>query len=126
MNSCTFAGRVGTVRPLSRTNGGDAVFNFSVAVDRGKSKDGEKRNPLWVGVTLWKEQAENLSKYISKGDPIAVSGQVDLRTYEVQGETRTELILQFPRVTLLGNGNRTETRSDADESGADGDTEFPV
>jgi single-stranded DNA-binding protein len=44
-----------------------------VAVDRGKSKDGEKRNPLWVGVTLWKEQAENLSKYISKGDPIAVS-----------------------------------------------------
>ena len=101
MNNCTFAGRVGTVKPLARTNSGDAVFNFSVAVDRGK-KNGEKQTPLWVGVALWKEQAETLSKYIRTGDPIAVSGQVDLRSYEVNGETRTELTLQFARVTLLG------------------------
>lgn len=122
MNSCAFAGRVGTVRDLKYTTGGDAVFNFSVAVDRGKEKNGEKRGPLWIAVTLWKEQAETLSKYITKGDPIAVSGSIEMRTYETNGETRTELNLLFPRVTLLGSSKR----SDADESGTTGDTDFPV
>ena len=114
MNSCNFAGRVGTVKDLKYTTSGDAVLNFSVAVDRGKDKDGEKRNPLWIAVTLWKEQAENLSKYIRTGDPIAVSGQIDLRSYEVQGEARTELTLQFARVTLLGNGQRHISQDNTD------------
>ena len=114
MNSCTFAGRVGTVRELKYTQGGDAVFNFSVAVDRGKEKDGSKRGPFWVGVTLWKEQAENLSKYVHTGDPIAVSGQIELRTYDSQGETRTELTLLFARVTLLASSKQA-TASESDE-----------
>ena len=116
MNSCAFAGRVGNVKQLARTNGGDAVFNFSVAVDRGKDKSGEKRTPLWIAVTLWKEHAETLSQFIRKGDPIAVSGQIDLRTFEVSGEQRTELNLQFARVTFLRSGNK-----DAREPGEDDD-----
>ena len=120
MNNATFAGRVGNIKPLARTNSGDAVFNFSLAVDRGK-RNGEKQTPLWVGVTLWKEQAETLSQYIHKGDPIAVSGQVELRTYEVNGETRTELQLQFARVTLLAakreNSSEREAGDDTDNLG---------
>jgi single-strand DNA-binding protein len=114
MNNATFAGRVGNVKSLARTNSGDAVFNFSVAVDRGK-RNGEKQAPLWVEVALWKEQAETLSQYIRKGDPIAVSGQVDIRTFEVNGETRSALTLQFARVTLLGSGNK-DARQPGDES----------
>lgn len=109
----TVAGRIGNVKPLARTNSGDAVLNFSVAVDQGKS-NGEKRQPLWVEISLWEKQAETLAPYIRKGDPIAASGQVGLRTYEVNGETRTAITLQFARVTLLGSANK-DARQPGDE-----------
>jgi single-strand DNA-binding protein len=119
VNNCTFAGRVGTVRELKYTSNGDAVFNFSVAVDRGKDKNGERRAPLWVAVTLWKEQAQNLHEFICKGDPIAVSGQAELRTYDAQDGPRTELTLLFPRVTLLGNNRQAASANGAAEAAAD-------
>lgn len=102
MNQLSIAGRVGSVRDIAYTQGGDAVLNFTVAVDRG-ARDGEKLPPLWVSVALWGKQAEALAKYIRKGDPIAVSGQADVRTYESNGETKAELQLKFGRVTLLGS-----------------------
>ena len=112
MNSCSFAGRVGNVKQLSRMSNGDAVLNFSVAVNQGKDKDGEELAPLWVAVTLWKEQAEKLADYIRKGDPIAVNGQIAVRVFEVDGETRNELQLKFARVILLCNKKSSKKSDD--------------
>ncbi len=118
MNSATFAGRVGNVRPLSSTSSGKAVLNFSLAVDRFVKK-GEESAPLWVGITLWEKQAEALAPYITKGSVIAVTGEVDLRSYETNGENRTELVVKFPRVKLLGGGQKTEAVAPVEMSDED-------
>jgi len=116
VNSCTFAGRVGSVKELKRTQGGEAVLNFSLAVDRAP-RNGEKQKPLWVEVALWGKQAEVLQPYVVTGGIIAVTGEVDLRTFEYNGENRTSLIVKFPRVKLLGGGQKQERESGAAEVG---------
>ena len=101
MNVSTFAGRAGKAAELRKTQGGDSVANFSLAVDRFKKDDG----PLWVKVTLWGKQADGLTKYITKGKQLVVTGSVDLSSYETKdGETRTDLVLRANNVTLMGGG----------------------
>lgn len=109
MNNLSIAGRVGRDAEYRETSGGDSVLNFTVAVDRGK-KDGEKLPPLWVSVALWGKQAEALDGLIKKGDPIAVQGQLNFRTYEkTGGGTGVEIQCQFARVTLLGSAKKNES-----------------
>jgi len=123
MNQCTFAGRSGNDAEGRYTTSGQAVANFNLAVDRPK-RNGEKQQPLWVKVTLWGKTAEGVAKFITKGKQLVVSGDVDLRSYQTRdGETRTDLTLNARQVTLMGGG---EQRSDANEDGAGGDTEFPT
>lgn len=125
MNISTFAGRAGQAAELRKTKGGDSVANFSLAVDRFKKDDG----PLWVKVTLWGKQADGLTKYITKGKQLVVTGSVDLSSYETKdGETRTDLVLRANNVTLMGGGEaaaaQDEEEQETEQEVADEDIPF--
>lgn len=78
------------------------VLNFSVGVSVGF---GDQQRTLWIGCALWGERGEKLAPYLTKGKPIAVTGDVDLRTYETRdGKSGAEITLNVQRVTLLGKG----------------------
>jgi len=81
MQLLTIAGNVGNVKDL-REAGGEKVLNFSLAVDQGKDKSGERREPLWVDCALWGKRAESLAPYIAKGSKLAVSGRPTVRAHE--------------------------------------------
>jgi len=81
MQLLTIAGNVGNVKEV-RESGGEKVLNFSIAVDNGKDKSGEKREPLWVDCALWGKRAESLAPYIAKGSKLAVSGRPTVRAHE--------------------------------------------
>jgi single-strand DNA-binding protein len=81
MQLLTIAGNVGNVKDI-REAGGEKVLNFSIAVDQGKDKSGDKREPLWVDCALWGKRAESLAPYISKGSKLAVSGRPTVRAHE--------------------------------------------
>lgn len=113
MNNATFAGRLGRDAETRHTQGGNAVTNFSLAVDEYAGQ-GERRT-LWIDCSMWGERGEKLAEYLAKGTPVAVSGQVGVRTYESQGETRAVVTLNVREVTLLGSrqdggGEHTESR----------------
>lgn len=117
-------GRVGTVKEISKTAGGDSVLNFSICLNQGKDKDGDEIPPVWVGVTLWKEYAERMAPYIKKGDPIAAGGVLGIRTYEYDGETRTEFTLKFANVNLLGSGKKEDAPTKSKRTVKDEDVGF--
>lgn len=75
MNNITIAGRVGSDAQQRYTTGGQSVCSFSVAVDNGKNKQGEKRDPTWFKCSLWGERGEKLAKWITKGMFISISGR---------------------------------------------------
>ncbi len=108
MNNLSIVGRIGKVGELRYTQGGKAVINLSVAVDNGKTSDGEKRPATWFEVALWEKQAEGLAQHLVVGDRVGINGQVRLQVDEGKdGQKYPKLTVDFPRVELLGGTAQT-------------------
>jgi single-strand DNA-binding protein len=99
MQSLTIAGNVGNVKDIKEVNG-DKVLNFSIAVDNGKDKNGEKRDATWFDCALWGKRAESLAPYISKGSKLVVSGRPSARAHE----GKAYLGLTVNELTFMGGG----------------------
>ena len=111
MNSLSIVGRIGKVGELRITAGGKSVINFSVAVDNGKDSEGEKRKPTWFEVALWEKQADNLAEYLNVGDRIGVTGQVRMQVDEKGEQQYHKLVVDFPRVELMGEANKAADKA---------------
>jgi single-strand DNA-binding protein len=102
MQVTIIAGNVGKDAVLRRTGNGDAVLGFSVAVDNGKDKDGNKRDSTWFNCSVWGKRASSLEEYIKKGTKLTLSGRVDVNVYEGKGS----LNLSVNELTFMGNGSQ--------------------
>ena len=80
LNHITIMGRLTRDPELRRTGSGIAVASFTVAVDRdfGKNENGEKETDF-IDCVAWRNTAEFVSKYASKGRMVAVSGRLQIR-----------------------------------------------
>ncbi len=81
MNTSVFAGRVGQDAELNYTKSGTPVASFSMAIDNGKDKDGQKRAATWIKAVLWEKRAESLAPYIKKGIVVIVNGPVSTEAW---------------------------------------------
>ena len=82
MNKVILVGRLTRDPDIKSTTTGKAVANFTIAVDRRfKNKDGQKEVDF-VPIVVWGQQAEFVGKYIGKGRQVALSGRLQVRTYE--------------------------------------------
>ena len=74
-------GRLCTNPELRRTGSGTAVTSFSLACDRDfKSQSCEKETDF-IEVVAWKNTAEFVSKYFSKGRMAVVDGRLQIRDW---------------------------------------------
>lgn len=122
MQVTMIAGNVGKDAVLRRTQGGDAVLGFSVAVDNGKDKNGNKRDSTWYSCSIWGKRAESLENYIKKGTKLALTGRVGVDVYEGRGS----LTLNVNELTFQGGGQQGEQRGyDAPPVNDDLDGEIP-
>lgn len=82
METLIIAGTVGRDAELRRTGNGDAVLGFSVAVDQGKDKNGQKRDAKWYDASIWGKRAESLQNYITKGTKLTLQGRPTAREHQ--------------------------------------------
>lgn len=77
LNKVIIMGRLTADPELRQTPSGISTCRFSVAVDRGyKSKDTGERQTDFIRVTAWRQTAEFVSRYFSKGKMIIVEGSL--------------------------------------------------
>lgn len=76
MNVLTIAGQLGKDAEVRYTQSGDPVANFSVADQQGKD-----RETVWWNCQLYGKRAESLSKYLTKGQAVTVTGNVSTNKY---------------------------------------------
>jgi single-strand DNA-binding protein len=71
-------GNLGRDPEMRYTPSGQAVTNFSVAVnDNYTNSSGEKvERTIWVRVSTWGKQAENCNQYLKKGRKVLVEGRL--------------------------------------------------
>lgn len=82
LNKVILMGRLTKDPEIRYTQNSSAVSNFTLAVDRGYTKPGEERQADFVPVIAWKNTAEFVSKYFSKGQLVAVAGRLQTRNWQ--------------------------------------------
>lgn len=60
---------------LKTTTGGISVTRFSIAVNR-RARSGEQAQTDFFNVVAWRQTAEFVSRFFTKGKPILVCGQL--------------------------------------------------
>ncbi len=119
-NKITVIGNLGRDPELRYTPQGDAVCDFSVAVnDRKKDKSGEFQDvTTWFRVTLWRKMAENASKYLTKGRPVYIEGRLQVDEWQDKdGNNRFTLNINATDMQFIGG--RGDDFSNDSEGGSD-------
>ena len=103
MNSVTLTGRLvrdPQIRYASQSQ--MAVANFTLAVDRVRTRDGKEPTADFPDIVAFGKTAEIIEKYAAKGSLVGVTGRLQTRSYEKDGRKVyvTEVVAE--RVDLLG------------------------
>lgn len=90
LNHIVIMGRLTADPELKRTPNNVAVTTFTLAVERDfKTQDGSKETDFF-SIVAWRNTAEFVSKYFSKGRMAAVEGRLQTRKYQDKdGNNRT-------------------------------------
>jgi single-strand DNA-binding protein len=93
--STTIIGRLVADPDIKFTNAGNAVVNFSVAVNR---KRGEDEYVSYFDCTAWGTLAQGIADSLHKGDRVIVNGSLTQDRYEKDGKTLGKVILNAEAV----------------------------
>ena len=102
MNKVILIGRLTKDPELRRTPTDVSVVQFTIAVNRPFQQQNGERQADFINCVAWRNQAENLAKYIKKGGQIAVEGSIQTRSYDDPNGVRrfvTEVIAS--QITFL-------------------------
>ncbi len=105
-NKIILVGNLGRDPELRYTPAGDAVCSFSIATnEKKKDKSGEFQDvTTWFKVTLWRRQAENANKYLSKGSPVYIEGRLGIEEWtDRDGKDRYTLAVQATDMQFIGS-----------------------
>ena len=86
-----------------------AVVEFGMAVNRKwKSKEGEQKEEVcFVDLRAFGKTAENLNKYIHKGDPLFIEGRLTFDSWTAQdGTKRSKHRVTVDNFQFLGQGKK--------------------
>jgi len=104
MQILIIAGNVGKDAVLRRTQNGDAVLSWSLAVDNGKDQQGNRRESTWYDCSLWGKRAEALERHITKGSKLTLQGAPSARAHE----GKAYLGIRVQELTFMGGNQRDE------------------
>lgn len=114
MNSLHAIGRVGGDAELHYIPSGAAVASFSMALDNGKDKNGNKKQPTWIKAVLWEKRAESLAEYITKGKLVSVVGPVTTEAWvdKQTGEAKSKAVITVREFEFCGGPKSEESGGD--------------
>jgi len=110
MNKAILIGNLGKDIELRYTDSNMAVGRFSIALNRGKDKDGNDKGTDWVNCVAFGKTAETMNKYLSKGSKVAIEGHIQTGSYEKDDHKVYTTDIIVDRFEFVGG------KSDASES----------
>lgn len=80
LNTITIMGRLTRDPELRYTQSQTPVASFTLAVDRDYSRSEEKQTDF-IDIVVWRQTAEFVSKYFTKGSMAVVNGRLQIRDW---------------------------------------------
>ncbi len=123
-NLVVLTGRLTADPELKKTPNGISVTTFSIAVSR-RYRAGEETQADFINIVAWRQTAEFITKYFTKGSMIGIEGSIQTRKYtDKNGNNRTafEVVAnnaQFVESKRDGQGSSMPAGEPASYSNAD-------
>jgi single-strand DNA-binding protein len=134
INKVIICGRLGHDPELRTTPKGASVSEIRLATNRPvREGDGWSDVADWHRIKLWGKAAEHCQKLASKGDVIAIEGELRTEQWTVrEGKKRSKVVVHSWRFEFVGRtqSGRSEGRSPErahpafDDKGQDASTPF--
>ena len=112
----TLVGNAGQDAEIKYLRDGTAVAPVNVAVNKVTGRgEQRKQTTVWFRVTVWREYAETVSRYVKSGMTVLVVGEVDVSAYtdKTTGEARASLEVTARTVTFLDRKPEGVTANEA-------------
>lgn len=105
VNKVILVGTVGKDPEVHYIDNGIPYARFSLATNESyKNKNGEKTTITeWHNIVVWRGLAEIAEKYIKKGEPLYIEGQIRSRSYDdKKGNKRDITEIAGKSIVMLG------------------------
>lgn len=101
---------------LKQSTSGASVCSFSIAVNRKMAKNNECD---FITIVAWRQQAEFVSRYFKKGNPILVCGQLQTRNWtDNNGQKRYATEVVADEVSFVAAANADKPSANQSNQGA--------
>lgn len=81
-NRIILMGRIASNLELKTTQSGNSVLSFRLAVDRKYQPNTNDHVTDFINIVAWRNNAEFIAKYFSKGHMIHIEGELQTRSYQ--------------------------------------------
>ena len=128
MNVFVGIGRLVSDPDLKYLQNGTAVCKFTIAIDRGMSKDKKEEVKSkggqvadFIRIVVWNKQAENCANFLVKGRQVGITGRIQSGSYDDKDGKRvftTDVVAQ--QVSFLEWGDKADSGSSMSDYDMDG------
>ena len=110
LNKIMLTGRLTKDADMSFLPGaGTPKVTFTVAVDRAYQKDKTNKKVDFIPMEMIGKHVEKLAPYLTKGKMIGIEGELNIDTYEKDGQKKSFTKVKVDRLEFLGGGKAVGT-----------------
>ncbi len=115
INKVILTGRIANDLELKYTSSNIPFVKITLAVNRTYQNQSGEREADFIYCTAWRNQAENLCKFMRKGSLIGLEGRLQVNQYQQDGQNRYSTDVVADQITFLesrnsqGQGNRSDS-----------------
>lgn len=116
INNVTLIGRLVAPPDLRKTPNNVSSLQGTLAVNRNFKNENGDREADFINFQAWRGTADIIAQYCSKGSLIGLTGRLQVRSYEKDGQRRyvTEVVAES--VDLLESRNKQQEQAPAQPS----------
>lgn len=112
LNKAQLMGNVGQAPKITTFDNGDRIANLSLATTRRwtDAQGEQQQKTSWHNLVVSGKLVGVVEKYVGKGDPIYVDGELNYRSYNDNGETKWVTEIRVNNIQLLKPMEQKDTQ----------------
>ena len=92
INRVVLVGRLTRDPELRKTNSGNSVCSFTIAVDNWQKNPDGTKSASFISCVTFSQSADLVSKFTRKGSLVGVDGRLNQRSYQRQDGTKASVL----------------------------------
>lgn len=113
MNKVILIGHVGSDIDTHTFGNGNKKVSFSLATNKKwNDKDGKRQEKTtWHNIEAFGKITDVIEKWVSKGNKLMVEGEIDVQSWDKDGETKYKTVIMLQNMEMLGSNDASNKQT---------------